>query len=191
MKKFVMILSLLLCLVGCQKQDYQEGTFDGLSYTNTFFNFTMTYLDGYEVYSDEMLSQTLGITVEQLQAQSVNETMYEYMVAPTSQTPLFQFYVEKYKFTTMATYDDFVAQVVQQFTSQEEIDYTVGGVVDVDMNGVIMKKIPLHINAGYFVVNQDIYMVKRDSYVGTLMITYLDIHKEEVEEVIQSIHMYE
>lgn len=191
MKKVLIIFGLLLCLFGCSKQEYHKGNFDGLLYTNSYFGFRMEYLDGYHVYSNDEMAQTLGITVEQLQQQSANETMYEYMVGAKTGAPLFQFYIENYKFTTLATYDDFIAQVVQQFSAQEEMDYTVGAVDDVELNGVIMKKIPLHINAGYYIVCQDVYMIKKDSYVGTLMVTYLDIQKNEVEEIIQSIEFCE
>jgi len=190
MKRLVIVLLMFMCLVGCKKVEYQKGSFDGLLYENEFFGFSMQYLDDYHVYSDEQMASTLGVSIEEFQTQSVNETMYEYMVGAVNGAPLFQFYVENYKFTTLATYDDFVAQVVQQFVNQEEVDYTVGAVVDVDFNGVIMKKIPLHINAGYFIVSQDIYMIKRDSYVGTLMITYMDIQKEDVEKILSSIQVY-
>ena len=188
MKKLFIILSVLLCLVGCQKQKYQRGSFEGVTYTNSFFGFSMVYSSGYEVYQEEQLAQMLNTTIEELENSGL---VYEYMVADVDQMPIFQFYVEHYKFTTMLTYEDFVAQVVQQFISQKGTDYTLDGVNDVEINGVLMKKIPLLYSVGAYTVHEDIYLVNKDNYVGTLIITYLDDQKEVVEEIIQSVHMLE
>ena len=79
------VLLVLMCLFGCKKEEYQKGSFDGLLYQNAFFGFSMQYLDDYYVYTEEQMASTLGVTIEQLQAQSVNETMYEYMIGATSE----------------------------------------------------------------------------------------------------------
>ena len=188
MKKLVIIFSVLLCLCGCQKDKYVKGTFDEVTYTNSFFGFSMEYSSGYEVYQDEQLAQMLNTTLEELENSSV---VYEYMVADVDQMPIFQFYVEHYKFTTMLTYEDFVAQVVQQFVEQKGTDYTLNGVSDVDINGVLLKKIPLLYSVGSYTVHEDIYLINKDNYVGTLIVTYIDDQKIEVEEIIQSIQLLE
>jgi DNA ligase (NAD+) len=50
--------------------------------------------------------------------------MYEYMVGAVNGAPLFQFYIENYKFTTLATYDDFVAIAdIGDITARELLDF--------------------------------------------------------------------
>ena len=188
MKKFIVIFCIFVSMFGCQKEEYLTGIFDGVTYSNTYFGFTMKYSSGYEVYQDELLEQMLNVTLNELED---NGVVYEYMVADVDQMPIFQFYVEHYKFTTSLTYDDFVAQVVQQFASYKDVDVTVSGASDIEVNGVALKKIPLRYSAGSYTVNEDIYMINKNNYVGTLIVTYVDDQKEEVEEIIQSIQLLE
>ena len=75
---------------------------------------------------------------------------------------MFQFYVEHYKFTTVATYDNFISELVYQFSHHESILYNIGTVEDLDLNGVICKKIPMATDAGLFVLYQDLYLFKQD-----------------------------
>ena len=187
MRKIIVILCILLCLCGCNKNEYQKGMFDNLTYTNTVFNFTMSFPEKYEIFTDERILDFLGINTEDLQS----DVVYEYIVTVQEQMPLFQFNVERYKFTTLITFDDFVAQVVQQFLDQKEYNYTIGSVCNVEFNGVMFKKIPMQMNVGNYTLYQDIYLINNNGYVGTLMIMYADTQIEEVQEIMKSIQLFE
>lgn len=187
MKKLGIVFAVLCLLAGCAKTEYSGGQLEQNKYQNNFFHFELTFPDTYSQFSEKRMAAVLGISLEELQSQSATETKYEFMISNELNSPLFQFYVEKYKFTPVTTFDDFIAALVNQFEQQEEIEYAVGKVQELTIHDVNVHKIELHANAGYYVLNQDIYLLKEQGYVGTLMVTYLDEQKEEVEQIIQTI----
>ncbi|MDD6467532.1 MAG: hypothetical protein PUF50_05075 [Erysipelotrichaceae bacterium] len=189
MKRIGICLLLCFMLVGCSSKEYTCGSFEGNQYQNVFFHFEMTYPDDYQVYDEQKMAALLGISYEQLQEQSATETKYEYMISNEMASPLFQFFVSKYKFTTAATYDDFIVAIVDQLQTQEEVDYAVGAVQELSIHDVSFHKISLHANAGFYVLNQDLYLFKEKGFVGTLLVTYLDGQEQEVEDIIQTIQL--
>ena len=190
MKKLICIL--IVCfLFGCTNSETMESSFENLTYYNSTLGFSMQFLEGYTKYSDEQMADALGISVEQLQSQSIDDIIYEFIIAEDTNVPIFQFYIEKYTFTTSATYEDFVLQVAKQFYAQEDSGYAVGTIEEIEINGISLKKIPLRILVGNYEMFQDIYMLKKAGFVGTLMVSYIENNQEEVEEIIQSIQLYE
>jgi len=189
MKKLLLVLVLAVALFGCDEEEYSSQT--GYWYDNTFvseyFHFSITYPENYTQYDEKKMAQVLGMTVNELQELNGQVAFYEHMIAPELDSPLFQFYVEKYRFTIGVTYDDFLNDLVAQLNAEKDTYYAVGMIQDLTINEVKFKKIPLIAYAGYFMLKQDLYLFQRDSYVGTLMVTYTDIMAQEVDDIIQTI----
>ena len=189
MKKLLLVLVLVVALFGCDEEEYssQSGYWLDSTFVSEYFNFSITYPENYTQYEEKKMAQVLGITVAELQELDGQVASYEYMIAPELDSPLFQFYVEKYRFTVGVTYDDFLNDLVTQLNAEKDTYYAVGMIQDLTINEVKLKKIPLIAYAGYFMLRQDLYLFQRDSYVGTLMVTYTDGMAQEVEDIIQTI----
>ena len=190
MKKILLVLLLVIALFGCEKEkEYSSdtGCWDNSTYTSEFFHFSITYPEGYSVYDERQMAQVLGMTLLELQEMSMNETTYEYMIAPELNSPLFQFYVEKYQFTIGVTYEDFLYNLVTQLGKEKEIYFAVGAIQDLTINDVEVKKIPLIAYAGFFMLKQDLYLFNEGTYVATIMVTYTDEMQQEVDDIIKTI----
>lgn len=180
------------------EEEFQTGTWDGLTFSNPWLGMTITFPEDSHVLSESEMQEILGagqdilvnngnFTEAQLKIADVT-TVYDFMVAlPDGQSNI-QLAYENINITTMGrgiSEADYLDVLSDQLTQIADMQYELGEKEEAEIAGQTFTKIHASVMGG--VMYQDYYCIRKGGHMATMTISYLPDCQESVDEIIAGI----
>lgn len=181
-----------------EQNDFRTGTWDGLTFTNSWLNLVITFPEGTRVFSEEDMRKLVGqsdeILVnsgndEDIQAKASEAlNIYDFMVTMPdgrSSVQLAYMNAEKVASGQQISAADCLEELAGELSAIGDMGYEVSGMEKAEIGGRMFDKFSANLMGG--ALYQEYYGIRVGDYVAMMTVSYEEAEKSQVDQMIQGI----